>query len=314
MTANAIGECIGLTAAQVRGWAHYNGVHKGRSRLFYDHELEYIEQNYLTMTYKEIADHLGYTERQVCGWINNNLTKKLRTFNDHYFDSIDTPNQAYWLGFIYADGWISSHVRKHSGTSHNLTDKECMSTCLEFGIELKREDEYLLELFNREIGGAHKIYRKHKRLHICNNKNITETDTSCIRVYSNPFVKGLIQNGIDFNKTRSDVFPVVMDELFPDFLRGYIDGDGCIHEMRPGILATHITGANKAALQYIQEKLLNLYDIHASLYTETEMKHRLYCFRRDDVRRLLDLIYSDPNCVKLTRKYNKYLNFYGLAA
>ena len=317
MTAKAIGENIGLTARQVIGWANHNGVRKGRSRLFFDHELEFIEKNYLTMTYQEIADHLGYTERQICGWINNNLPRKVRTFNDHYFDNIKTPNQAYWLGFIYADGWISSHVRNHESTGHkskNDTGKVNVSTCYEFGIELQRQDEYLLEQFNEEIGGVHKIYRKHKKLRICNNENITETDSSVIRVYSNPFVSGLIRNGIDFNKTKSDIFPKVDDVLFADFLRGYIDGDGCIHEMKPGILAVHITGANKLALQYIQDKLLTLYDIHASLYTEAEMKHRLYCFRRDDVRRLLDLIYADQNCIKLTRKYNKYLNFYGLAA
>lgn len=314
MKAKEIGEKIGLTASQVIGWARHNGVRKGRSRLFYDHELDFIEQNYLTMTYQEIADKLGYTERQICGWINNNLPNKTRTFNNHYFDTITTPNQAYWLGFIYADGWISSHKRNHADTGHSSNNSCGVSICYEFGIELQRQDEYLLDVFNQEIGGVHKIYQKHKKLRICNNKNITETDTSVIRVYSNPFVEGLISNGIDFNKTKSDRFPIVTDELFPDFLRGYIDGDGCIHEMKPGVLAVHITGANKKALQYIRERLLKLYDIHTSIYTETEMKHRLYCFRKDDVRRLLDIIYYNPDSVKLTRKYNNYINFYGLAA
>lgn len=314
MTAKAIGEKIGLTARQVIGWANHNDVHKGRSRLFHDHELEFIEQNYLTMTYQEIADILGYTERQICGWINNNLQNKIRTFNNHYFDVITTPNQAYWLGFIYADGWISSHRRNQVGTGHSSGRNCGVSMCYEFGIELQREDEYLLEAFNQEIGGVHKIYQKHKQLRICNNRSITETDTSVIRVYSNPFVEGLINNGIDFNKTRSDKFPIVGDDLFPDFLRGYIDGDGCIHEMRPGVLAVHITGANIKALQHIQERLLELYGIHTSIYTENKMKHRLYCFRKKDVKHLLDIIYYNPDSIKLTRKYNKYLNFYGLAA
>lgn len=311
MTAKQIGEAIGLTAQQVIGWAGHNGVRKGRSRLFFDHELEFIENNYLTMPYREIADQLGHTETQVRGWINNNLSRKNRTFNDHYFDEITSPNQAYWLGFIYADGWVSSHKRScmnKDGTS------ESYSMCYEFGIELQREDEYLLDAFNREIGGVHKIYRKHKCSRICGNKNITETDTSVIRVYSNPFVSGLIKNGVVFNKTKSNVFPIVSDELFPDFLRGYIDGDGCIHEMKPGVLAAHITGANMDIMVHIHDRLLSLYGIHTSIYTETEMKHRIYCFRRDDVRRLLDIIYYDPSSIKLTRKYNKYLNFYGLAA
>ena len=32
-----------------------------------------------------------------------NLTK----FNENVFDSIDTEEKAYWLGFIFADGYIS---------------------------------------------------------------------------------------------------------------------------------------------------------------------------------------------------------------
>ena len=49
------------------------------------------------------------------------LTKKLRElgieivnrqnkakFDEHIFDNIDTEEKAYWLGFIYADGNISS--------------------------------------------------------------------------------------------------------------------------------------------------------------------------------------------------------------
>lgn len=29
-------------------------------------------------------------------------------FNEHIFDCIDTEEKAYWLGFIFADGYISS--------------------------------------------------------------------------------------------------------------------------------------------------------------------------------------------------------------
>jgi len=34
-----------------------------------------------------------------------NITK----FNENYFDVIDNPDKAYWLGFLYADGAISSN-------------------------------------------------------------------------------------------------------------------------------------------------------------------------------------------------------------
>ena len=32
--------------------------------------------------------------------------------NFNYFDKIDTPDKAYWLGFIWADGYIAKRERK----------------------------------------------------------------------------------------------------------------------------------------------------------------------------------------------------------
>ena len=34
--------------------------------------------------------------------------------NFNYFDKIDTPDKAYWLGFIWADGYIAKRIRKQS--------------------------------------------------------------------------------------------------------------------------------------------------------------------------------------------------------
>lgn len=34
-------------------------------------------------------------------------------FNEHIFDNIDTEEKAYWLGFIFADGYISSLNAKY---------------------------------------------------------------------------------------------------------------------------------------------------------------------------------------------------------
>ena len=40
---------------------------------------------------KDIAETLGYTERQIRGWINNNCDTKLRQFNKDYFDEKRDP-------------------------------------------------------------------------------------------------------------------------------------------------------------------------------------------------------------------------------
>lgn len=78
-------------------------------------------------------------------------------------------------------------------------------------------------------------------------------------------------------------------------------------------MAVHITSAKAAALIYIQNKIRDLYKIQSSLYAENENKYRLYCFRKNDVRNLLDIIYYNSDSHRLTRKYEKYVSFYGLA-
>ena len=315
MTNKEIGDVIRISPDLVSHYGRKNGLKKDRNhnRLLKltDEQKEFIKQNCETMTSREIGDIVGYTRKQIQGWIDHHCKdrkRKIRQFNDRYFESIDTPEKAYWLGFIYADGWISIH--KHDQESDRLT--------YEFGMQLQRQDEYMLDSLNMALGGKHIVKQLDHKKRILNNKAITETQSSVLRVYSKSFVLDLLNNGIAQRKTKSDVFPIVDDQYFLDFLRGYIDGDGCIHQIKNGILGVHITGANKYIFEYLQQKLLNDYNISTKIYSEEfdewRTKYRLYCFRQDDVKRLLDLIYYDPSIIKLERKYQKYIDFYGLAA
>ena len=61
------------------------------------------------------------------------------------FDTIDSEEKAYWLGFIYADGWISDA-------------NNCFTLTLQ-----QRDVEHLLK-FNEFIANKNSIcYRKYKR-------------------------------------------------------------------------------------------------------------------------------------------------------
>lgn len=280
------------TSTQITGWLNNNGYKKGHNSIFSQEDVNYIKENYMKLTYNEIADNLGFTEKQIRGWVNHNCDKKVRIFNDKYFDKIVTPNQAYWIGFIYADGYV---IKNSSNRNYEL------------GISIQSGDIKLLEDFNNELGGVHNITRSHDEKYICNNPKISVTNAVTLRMYSKNIVEDLIKNNVIQNKTQSSIFPVVEDDLFFDFLRGYIDGDGCIYVDQNKISASqvHITSAHAEVLKYIKNKL-SLYGITSNVYKEKEKKYRIYINYKNALK-LLDMIYYDENVQKLNRKYEKYL-------
>lgn len=304
-TYKELGKIVGLCPQTIRTILAKNGLSK-RKPLVDEESAKFIEENYQYMTSTDIGKKIGISGKQVRGWIGyhiKNPLPKRRKFNDSFFDIIDSPRKAYWIGFIYADGWI-------------CINKDSCS--YEFGIELTRSDRYILEELNRDLGNVHIIYDNHRELCIANNQEKSITDTSALRVYSKHLVNGLHKNGIDCRKTKSDIFPVVNDNLFLAFLRGYIDGDGCIHKMRGNHLAVHITSGTLKCFEYIQAKLKDDFGIDSKIYSEDiegySTKYRIYVFRNDDVKKLLDLIYNDEDVPKLTRKYEIYKNYYSLTA
>ena len=135
-------------------------------------------------------------------------------FNEHIFDIIDTEEKAYWLGFIFADGYISSC-------------KENKKPNYQFEISLKADDVSHLKKFNTFMQ------------HIYNNVKISTVkcgNVECKRcrwsVRNKHLWETLNSYGCTPNKSLTLQFPkeefFVDKKLIVDFIRGYWDGDGCI--------------------------------------------------------------------------------------
>lgn len=119
-----------------------------------------------------------------------------------YFKYIDSEEKAYWLGFLYADGCIT-------------TDKKYII------LELSSEDLEHIKRFKDDIQ-AHQKIRIYKR----NNIEYARLCIGCKEM-----VLDLIKVGCIPHKTFNIVFPeanIIPKNLIRHFIRGVFDGDGCI--------------------------------------------------------------------------------------
>lgn len=293
-----IADTIGVKLHTVAKWLKEHNYYK-KKYMFSDYDNQFIIDNYTTLKYADIANILGFTERQIRGRVKTMGLRKNRLFNSNYFSVIDTSTKAYYIGLIYADGWIVCN--------NDLSNYE-------FGIELQYQDKYIIDALNKELGGVHEVTIKEpcKRM-ICGiEANIWKMCK--LRVYSKQLVYDLKHHGIIENKSAKGVYPIVPDNLFFDFLRGYIDGDGCYYINRNNKTQINITCGNIEPLQFVQDKLDD-YSIKSSIYQEKERKYRLIITNTVSVNNLINLLYYDNNVICLKRKYNKIKSNlkYGLA-
>ena len=154
---------------------------------------------------------IAYRLRQAGYNIENEHTKV--KFNEHIFDTIDTEEKAYWLGFIYADGNVNKH--KSSKMSYTLTIALKSTDCkhLEKFCDFIEYSKNNIKFINKQLNEKH--YQQ-CRLEVC-SRHLWET---------------LNKLGVVPNKSLILEFP--NESIFKDilllkhFIRGYFDGDGCL--------------------------------------------------------------------------------------
>ena len=137
-------------------------------------------------------------------------------FNYNVFDSIDTEEKAYWLGFIFADGYISSNpIREDIKKSRYILE-----------ISLKASDYQHLLKFNKFIE-----HQKNNVI-ISNSKCGNVISERCRTIVCNKHLwETLNSYGCTPRKSLTLKFPDINvfkhKDLIRHFIRGYFDGDGC---------------------------------------------------------------------------------------
>lgn len=266
----------------------------GRTSIFTKEEDQFIKEHYQEMSFAEIARRLGYSSKQIQARGRKLGCRRLRCFDNRYFQNIDTAEKAYWLGLLYADGWVSLKKDGRGG---------------EVSIELQRDDRYMLERLNSVFGNVFQVKDIDKE-HVFIIQSYCDTHSSVLRMYSVPMAKDLISHGVVENKTYRKEHPKVPSNLFIDFFRGYFDGNGCIYNYKrkkDGRICyqMNITTPNYDFALYCKDMLLSL-GIISSVYQENEWKNRVVITSEVMIKSLCSLMYYNPDAPKLFRKYEIY--------
>ena len=213
------------------------------------------------------------------------IYSKKSAVNNYVFEKIETEEQAYWLGFLYADGCVS-----HYNSSKRIE------------LALQEQDYEHLVKFSRfvDYGGEIKYRKNQAAYRICFGST---------KMYND-----LVRLGCVENKSLILKYPgidVISYELQRHFIRGYFDGDGCLSLT----MRKDYTYRKTISILGTYEFLYGL--VHLGLPFEVKNKCIKKCrdndsnnyfirFNKDDSAKFLDFIYKDAT-VYLDRKYLKYL-------
>ena len=248
-----------------------------------------------------ICDEYNISMTSLMNRITNNKwergkRKNLYTFNEKYFDNITTEHQAYWLGFLYADGYILS--------ARNRPDKPNESQS--FGFSIAESDSELFIKFKEDLQATNPV-------HYYKNNNIEfKNGQQCGRILltSQHAVDSLKEYGVVENKTFFLKAPPIDEKLIPAFVRGYSDGDGSIIIDKNNKYQWQILGT-KALLTFIQEFFNTNISLSQRFPDRNNNNFTLHYGGNQQVSKLLDIIYKDAT-IYLQRKYNKYAEMRGI--
>jgi hypothetical protein len=133
-------------------------------------------------------------------------------FNQGYFASIDTPEQAYWLGFLAADGFV-------------------IDTNRGIGLGLGVKDVAHLELFRSTLDADDVPFSR------ATSGYEGSGEVRTLRLHSMRLARDASRYGIVPNKTTFCKPWDAPPELAPHYWRGLIDGDGHVGKRACGYLA-----------------------------------------------------------------------------
>lgn len=270
---------------------------KGRTLIPEDKKRKIIEFYEKGHTQEEVSKkfHVGYhsVARILCEY-NVYVRPKTEanrtyTFNEHYFDEVNTPNKAYILGLLYADG--------------------CNYNNYVVTLKLQERDVGILKKICIEMESNQKPI-----FHADNQRHPTHQNTYSIQFVSPHMAYTLTSLGCMPRKSLKLKYPTWLDaSLQPHFLRGYLDGDGTISK-NPKKMSAGFVGTKSFILEaanFLSENMgwhcyVRCVIEHSG---EDDDTYELAIRKKTGVCDFLDYLYQDAD-LYLERKFQIYQSIY----
>lgn len=208
--------------------------------------------------------------------------RKYKINDDYDFNS---PNGAWLLGFLAADGYLP----KTKGATNRVT------------LTLARIDEEILYKIKEELGYEGPIYQFET------NNGFPASSLS----FTSKKLRKQIENyGIVNNKTfkLKELPKKLSQDYMIDFIRGFFDGDGSIYSSaRERKVGMSFTCANKEFLEDIASFLTEKYGVTYPKLNIIQRLHDIYDIRyfKKDSLLLGEIFYNHQN-LALSRKQKKF--------
>jgi intein-encoded DNA endonuclease-like protein len=236
---NEIAAKLGCARGTLRRYLKKHGLYKDARRK-YNISKETLERTYLkywtmTATAKELGIHPttihNYLDKY--GIERNEKWERRASVDSHYFDLIDSPEKAYWLGYL--SGSCLVRARGKNGNSKNIvvSDKQ-------------NSRKKHLQKFREAISSDHVIHCR--------------TGTKgciyhCISITDSSLYSALERHGIRKNRTRTLRYPIGnLGGMDNHYIRGYFDANGRL-EFYKGLHM--IIGGNMDFLEKMRDVIEN---------------------------------------------------------
>lgn len=214
---------------------------------------------------------------------------------------------AYVLGFLYADGAIEDS--KTSSRTQYIT------------FASKNKD--ILETIKRTLKSEHPIhYRPPHKVLYGNDKTYESAESYHLRIGSKRMYADLLEVGLLPNKSKIIRFPDdIPDKYLGHFVRGYFDGDGCVHlkkgrDKKRDIILRGLnvifTSGSKSFLEGLSARINKFIKPNQNKICDGHRAYQLRYSTSDSIKWFKFLYKNTPKGLYLKRKFEIFIKYFQL--